>query len=68
MSHTVKVNMIADQEIQWWSEDGMTCHDVNIYAIESIVVNYEGIITNVFLKKELKNDSMGSDSRKKKME
>lgn len=50
MSHTVKVNMIADQEI----EIGYPINPavVNIHDIKTIVVNGDGKIVKVYLHKK----------------
>lgn len=45
MSHAVKINMIADQEIYWNGET------YNVYDISSIVVDARGVITGIFLKR-----------------
>ena len=68
MSHTVQVNMIANQEMQWFDKD-FKSHYVNIYDIKSIVVTDQGYIVNVFLKEKeaaQHGKSMGSDSKKTK--
>jgi hypothetical protein len=48
--HTVKVTMIANQEIC------VNGQDINIYDIETIVVNEYGIVTHVHMKKETKKE------------
>lgn len=47
MSHSVKVTLIADQEIQ------IHGREVNIHDIRSIIVDHDGTITDCYLEPEI---------------